>query len=142
MDVNHKGIIVVTGSRHAEATMPNLSVIDGSLMQYTGKLWENWKLYHGECRGLDEIASYRAKRMGFETFGFPADWSKGRGAGPIRNQEMLHLAVKEVGSKNVILLAFPVYGEKNAGTKNCIDSAFKFGINIKIYWLARGTMTR
>ena len=39
--------------------------------------------------GADALADDEAKRMGFTVEPHPADWSLGRKAGPLRNQEML-----------------------------------------------------
>lgn len=44
----------------------------------------------GEARGADVIARAEAERLGLKVARFPADWdAHGRGAGHIRNQEML-----------------------------------------------------
>lgn len=47
-------------------------------------------IVHGACKGADNIAGYVAELLGFEVRRYPADWERyGKGAGPIRNQQML-----------------------------------------------------
>jgi YspA, cpYpsA-related SLOG family len=49
-------------------------------------------LCHGAAKGADTLAAAYGKQCEgfFETFAYPADWTKdGRAAGPIRNQRML-----------------------------------------------------
>ncbi len=43
----------------------------------------------GHCRGIDLLAERYAKDNNFNLKLFPADWSKGRSAGPKRNEEMI-----------------------------------------------------
>ena len=47
-------------------------------------------MIHGACRGVDNIATYVAKQLGFEVRPYPADWDfYGPQAGVLRNQQML-----------------------------------------------------
>ena len=44
----------------------------------------------GHCSGVDELAELYAKERGCELMLYPADWKRyGRGAGPIRNKQMV-----------------------------------------------------
>jgi YspA, cpYpsA-related SLOG family len=54
------------------------------------KLPEESIIVHGACRGADNIAGFVGKALGFEVRPYPAQWGRyGRGAGPVRNQQML-----------------------------------------------------
>ena len=44
---------------------------------------------HGAARGADTVAARWAAERSMPVWPFPADWSRGNGAGPIRNQQML-----------------------------------------------------
>jgi hypothetical protein len=46
---------------------------------------------HGAAHGADTIGGDVATELGFTVIAEPADWSQGRGAGPIRNQRMLEI---------------------------------------------------
>ena len=47
------------------------------------------RIIHGACRGADTFAAESAKDLGYEVQPFPADWSRGKRAGPERNLRML-----------------------------------------------------
>ncbi len=47
-------------------------------------------IIHGAAPGADNIGGYVAKQLSFTVRAYPAQWGKyGKGAGPIRNQEIL-----------------------------------------------------
>lgn len=46
-------------------------------------------LIEGEANGVDTLARKSAQVMGLTIIRFPADWSRGRSAGPQRNREMV-----------------------------------------------------
>lgn len=50
------------------------------------------RVIHGDCRGADRFAEESARDLGYEVQAFPADWSRGRRAGPERNSRMLNEA--------------------------------------------------
>jgi hypothetical protein len=111
--------ILVTGSRdwiHGE-------VIREVLTSYWGKWFEGHDEYlviiHGACpSGADMIADDWArthKAYGVLTDPYPADWNQyGRGAGPIRNQEMVH------SGPDVVLAFIRNYSR---GSTHCRDYA-------------------
>lgn len=77
-----------------------------------------WML-NGRCpTGLDAIALKWAEGNGIHVRVYPADWSAGRSAGPLRNQKMIDDAE--------VLLAFP--GGK--GTADTIRRAETKGIGV------------
>lgn len=54
------------------------------------KLPPGTTIIHGAAPGADNIGGYVAKQLGFKVRAYPAKWDlHGKGAGPIRNQEML-----------------------------------------------------
>lgn len=79
----------------------------------------------GHATGADSLGERYAAERGLQCELHPADWSKGRAAGPIRNAEMASIADA--------LIAFPKVGELNKGTKNMISQAESKGLLIRIY---------
>lgn len=83
---------------------------------------------HGAAPGADSIASEWARSLSYLDIAeerHPADWAKlGRGAGPIRNQQM-------VDAGAVLCLAFPLHGAK--GTRDCMRRAAAAGIPVREY---------
>lgn len=71
-------------------------------------------IIHGGARGADSLAGMFAHKHKIPIQVFPADWNKyGRGAGPIRNKQML------IEGKPDIIIAF--LGGR--GTANMINQA-------------------
>lgn len=77
----------------------------------------------GKARGADTLGEQYAKERGYEVHYFPADWdSYGKAAGFIRNEEM---------AKNAdALVAF--WDGKSKGTKNMIDLARQYGLQVRV----------
>jgi len=73
------------------------------------------RLFHGGARGADAAIARAAHQLGWPALALPAAWERhGRAAGPIRNRELLKLAVAEALahcspglSTSVLVLAFP-----------------------------------
>ena len=87
----------------------------------------------GGAAGADELAKDYALEHGLQYIEFPADWEKyGRAAGPKRNNEM----VKFIKEKNGRALYF--WDGESKGTKQCIESARKNGIDVTIWDTAEG----
>lgn len=76
-------------------------------------------LVHGDARGADSLCAEFAESRGWGVEPHPADWSAGRGAGPVRNQEMV-----DAGAD--VLVAFPL--DDSVGTWDCYDRAYRAGI--------------
>jgi hypothetical protein len=49
----------------------------------------NLVIIEGEANGVDTLARLAAEKLGIPVDPYPADWSKGRSAGPVRNRRML-----------------------------------------------------
>jgi len=76
-----------------------------------------------ESKGVDRLGEIWAERHSIPVKWFPADWSLGRKAGPIRNRQMAEYADA--------LLA--LWDGKSKGTKNMIDTAMKMNITVCVY---------
>lgn len=72
-------------------------------------------LLHGGARGADAAIARAAHQLGWSVLVMPAEWRRhGRAAGPIRNRELLELAVARAEahtspgvSTSVLVVAFP-----------------------------------
>lgn len=79
---------------------------------------------HGAAKGADQLAGTAAKQIGYLVEEYPADWrGKGRGAGFIRNLEMLD-------SKPDKVIAF--WDGQSRGTAHTIEEARKRGIPVEV----------
>lgn len=77
---------------------------------------------HGDCKDADKIGGKIAKKLGFKIKIYPADWSLGKKAGPLRNTQMLE-------ENNIdLVLAFHDNIKESKGTKNMITQSRKKNI--------------
>ena len=76
----------------------------------------------GHAAGADALGEVYALERGYELETYPADWSRGRMAGPLRNEKMARVSDA--------LIAF--WDGKSRGTKNMIDLANMKGIPVRI----------
>lgn len=84
----------------------------------------------GCAEGADDLGREYAKEAGFEVKEFPANWTLlGKVAGILRNKEMAKFA-SESESEDGVLFAF--WNGKSKGTKNMIDTAIQYGLDIHI----------
>lgn len=83
------------------------------------------EIVSGGAKGADALGERFANEMGYALKVFPADWSEGRKAGPIRNSQMANYADA--------LIAF--WDGKSKGTKNMIDLATKRGLGVKVVYI-------
>lgn len=85
-------------------------------------------IIEGECRGADIQSRISAIKHGLEVEKYPANWKKyGKGAGIIRNKEML-----EKGKPNLVV-AFHDNLEESKGTRNMVTQALAKRIPVKIF---------
>ena len=85
------------------------------------------ELLHGGARGADRAIGHSARQLGWPTAVLPADWRRhGRAAGPIRNRELLELAISRAVALGtaaapvaVLVVAFP----GGAGTASLVQQA-------------------
>lgn len=125
---NNPKRILVTGSRiWTDYYLLGRALMD-ELRGHSGSV-----VVHGSCpTGADEMASrwvkYWIAQVPFGSAIYeerhPADWSKGRSAGPIRNQKMVSLGAD-------ICLGFVLPGSR--GTLDCLQRANKAGIPTKVF---------
>ena len=88
-------------------------------------------IIHGAARGADTLGKFAAERIGLKVInegkGFPADWKRyGKGAGPIRNQQMI-----DEGKPDMVL-AFHDNINESKGTKDMVERARGIGIKVII----------
>ncbi len=125
--------ILVTGSRDWARSDQVKFALDCIVERET-----NVTVVHGDCpTGADAIAAKYAKFRGWAVEAHPADWSKGKGEGPARNQRMVDLGAD-------IVLAFisdchkPEHKDQprhlSHGTVDCVTRAQKAGLSVhRIY---------
>lgn len=88
----------------------------------------------GECPygGADLHARNACVVLGIKCHRFPADWKKyGRGAGPVRNREMLKSLLEYPGERE--LWAFHCDLARSRGTKDMLEAAHEAGIPCRLY---------
>jgi hypothetical protein len=78
---------------------------------------------HGAATGIDRSFDWAAGIMRIETDPHPADWSKGRSAGPIRNSAMVKL-----GADIAVACHRDLAGSR--GTRDCVRKCLKAGIPV------------
>lgn len=79
------------------------------------------EIVSGGASGADELGERYANDYGYDLKVFPADWSLGKKAGPIRNKQMAEYADG--------LVAFDTGGR---GTANMIGVARDFGLKVRV----------
>ncbi len=110
--------LLICGDRH----WTNSKLIGEWIDKYSPDI-----VIEGDCRGADKMAGEEARKRGIGVEEYPAQWDKhGRGAGPIRNKQML-----EEG-KPTHVLAFHNNIEESKGTKNMLMQAERIGIQVEV----------
>jgi hypothetical protein len=80
-------------------------------------------IVHGGARGADRLADEEAGKAGLRTEAHPADWSLGKRAGLIRNEQMARLGAD-------LCIAF--WDGRSTGTQHMVDTAERFGIPTEV----------
>ena len=109
--------VIIAGSRNFNDYNLLKSSCDNLLTQFT-----NIEIVSGTARGADKLGERYAREKGYSIKEFPANWSLGKSAGYIRNDEMAQYAD--------MLIAF--WDGTSKGTKHMIDLANKRGIKVEI----------
>ena len=117
--------VIIAGSRKFDDYQALSSYCDKILANKLADPDTEVVVVSGHASGADSLGERYAAERGLQCELHPADWSKGRAAGPIRNAEM--------ASVSDALIAFPKVGEANRGTKNMISQAEGKGLLIRIY---------
>ena len=85
------------------------------------------KVIQGGCKGADKLAKTAADNLGIPGRTYPAKWKQfGKGAGPIRNQEMLDKEHPD------LVLAFHDNIKASKGTADMIRRANKAGVMVHL----------
>jgi hypothetical protein len=82
--------------------------------------FEITEVVSGKARGADTLGEMMARRLRLPVKEFPADWSKGPSAGPIRNRQMSDYA-------EALIL---VWDGESKGSANMLQEAKKRGLRI------------
>lgn len=85
---------------------------------------DDWTIVSGGARGVDRTAEQAAIERGIPIISIPADWSKGRDAGIIRNSAIVELAD--------IVIAF--WDRRSRGTMDVIVKARSAEKPLTIYY--------
>ena len=120
---SHSLVIVAGGGRDLLWLPAQIAAV--LLARTSGQLVHG--LLHGGARGADRTIGRAAFQLGWSVEVLPADWHRhGRAAGPIRNRELLELAISRaeaLGSAaapvSVLVVAFP----GGAGTASLVREA-------------------
>lgn len=111
--------VLITGSRHFDDWKLFTETMYKQGFVGEDKL-SNLVIIEGGAKGADFLARVWSKWLGVRFEEYPADWSLGKKAGPIRNAKML-----EEGKPDMVI-AF--LAPDSRGTQNMIDLAEKAGI--------------
>jgi len=81
---------------------------------------------HGAARGADTLAGEVAREMGLAVEEYPADWSQGKKAGPLRNERM----VRECRPDRAV--GFTTDLQASVGTRDCLRRAYQAGVPVRV----------
>ena len=120
---SHSLVIVAGGGRDLLWLPAQIAAV--LLARTSGPLVQG--LLHGGARGADRTIGRAANQLGWPVEVLPADWRRhGRAAGPIRNRELLELAISRAEAlssaaapASVLVVAFP----GGAGTASLVGEA-------------------
>lgn len=87
--------------------------------------------FSGKCRGADALGERYAREHGFRVVAYPADWSLGRRAGPLRNERMAHDADAVVC----------FWDGQSRGTASMIRYARQYGRALRVFRIDEKTKT-
>ena len=106
--------LIVAGSRKILSQQVVSTAIEMWMARNNREKRPAWpsEIVHGDCYGVDRKADWWAAQHGIKRYPFPAQWERGKKAGPIRNRHMA-----EYGDE---LLA--IWDGVSRGTANMIDT--------------------
>lgn len=118
-------IVLVTGWRHWDD--------DGAIRQALDRIHteEPVTLVEGGATGADRLCRIEARRRGWTVHTEPADWSRGKRAGPERNQRMIDQFPPDVA----LVFLHP----ESRGTRDCWDRLKKTGCMIHVIHYGAGS---
>lgn len=110
--------VIVAGSR----SFANYELLKKKLDKILVNLLPNVEIVSGGANGADKLGERYARERGLPVKQFLANWSKGKGAGYMRNVDMANYATH--------LVAF--WDGKSRGTKHMIDMARQCGLTARV----------
>jgi len=110
--------VLVTGSR----SWTDYDTIEAALGSIIAATDSRIVVVHGGARGADSLAEQAARNLGLDTEVHPPNWTLGRGAGYIRNAEMVKAGAD-------VALAFIV--DDSRGASHCAGLAKRAGIPVR-----------
>jgi hypothetical protein len=121
--------IIVTGSRDCSDEDFIFETLSNLYEEMDAE--DEFIVVHGGARGADSIAGrwVRIMQDDYRVFEevFLANWDLyGKAAGHMRNAEMVNNGAD-------LVVAFPKDGAGNRGTNNCIATAMKAGIPVRVF---------
>ena len=129
---SHSLVIVAGGGRDLLWLPAQIAAV--LLARTSGQLVHG--LFHGGARGADRTIGRAAFQLGWPVEVLPADWRRhGRAAGPIRNRELLELAISRAEALSsaaapvsVLVVAFP----GGAGTASLVREARRLAVHAPV----------
>ena len=120
--------LLVSGSQ----TIKDKDFVFSCLDKITSK-YEIQYLIEGEAKGVDIISRLYAKEHNIEVIPMKAKWNKyGRGAGIIRNSEMVNLCSKGLA----------IWDGTSRGTKDTIEKLRKAGKLLRVFYYSDKSIKR
>lgn len=120
--------VIICGSRD-EPNAATLEALD-EVMTFLHLFYDlGLRVLHGDAPGIDRAAHQWCIDHGVIVKAYPADWGRGRRAGPERNRRMADnlLAWAQQGHSGQVI-AFP----GGRGTSHMVDYARKLGLDVDI----------
>lgn len=119
--------VLVTGDRNWRNAPVVMDALDQGIEMPRGRTHEEITIVHGDARGADTYAEVCAQLLMLHTDPHPAMWERdGRGAGPIRNQQMLDSGVDYV-------LGFHNDIRSSRGTRDMLRRCARAGIPGRLF---------
>lgn len=122
--------IIIAGSRHA--TYAQVRAAASSCPWFVGlakRRAPDVVIVSGRARGADTHGETIARRCGWRVEGFPADWSKGKAAGPARNARMAEFAKDSEPFGGLIAC----WDGRISGTANMVHEACERGLLVHVF---------
>lgn len=110
--------VIIAGSRNFNDYEKLKEVCDFMLSRQT-----DIEIVSGVARGADLLGEQYAKEKGYQIKQFPADWSMGKQAGYVRNEQMAQYADA----------AIVFWDGKSKGSQHMINLAKKYDLKVKIH---------
>lgn len=122
--------IIIAGGRDFNDYHTLASSVDQIIeREISAKDKENIVIISGSARGAEKLGEQYAFIHGYRSIIALLEWDKyGEAAGPIRNKTMAVYATTD--NSRGILLAF--WDGKSIGTKNMIDTAYIYGMQVYV----------